>query len=428
MHAHFRKNKTATHAFDSMNGNDEDFAVYTLEEYQQANRNEEFVLKPSGGGAMWKMFDTNTRCYGCKILLENVQFTSRFNPARGDNKHRILFQVQNDLKAIFSSFGWFHNSLFHLINRDRQVINTLHPLVDSRSNFTTKAIYCNEHHCLQGVSVFQDTSSSSEAHGYHEHDDDANKSSIVDCFDWMFKSLDITLSILGVYVPAGQTIGYVISSLSSVLVKGPRPGDHPLSNPVPRWQQSRVSEEKTNNNVTNNNNNINNTSNNNTAANFLKQFTAEELAEQTRLLAEFESKREQNNKRKLDELNELKSKPALTTWDDETVIRKLVEQGMDETMVRGLTPQMFAPLKLMIEKQLSWQQRLEDETQRLVKQKEELENDLSRSKCKCCMEKDIDIVFEPCKHVVCCFECAGKLEKCLICRTAIRCRTKCFTA
>ncbi|GAB1604799.1 baculoviral IAP repeat-containing protein 7-B-like isoform X1 [Argonauta hians] len=46
----------------------------------------------------------------------------------------------------------------------------------------------------------------------------------------------------------------------------------------------------------------------------------------------------------------------------------------------------------------------------------ELENEVM---CKICFEKDIEVVFKPCKHMVCCVECSKKQLECPICRTKI---------
>ena len=42
-------------------------------------------------------------------------------------------------------------------------------------------------------------------------------------------------------------------------------------------------------------------------------------------------------------------------------------------------------------------------------------------KCKVCMEKEADIVFVPCAHVIC-HVCANSAPKCLVCRSQIECR------
>jgi hypothetical protein len=46
--------------------------------------------------------------------------------------------------------------------------------------------------------------------------------------------------------------------------------------------------------------------------------------------------------------------------------------------------------------------------------------------CKVCMDKDVDTVFLPCGHLVCCSNCSPALRNCAICRTLIRGTVKVF--
>jgi len=40
--------------------------------------------------------------------------------------------------------------------------------------------------------------------------------------------------------------------------------------------------------------------------------------------------------------------------------------------------------------------------------------------CKVCKDKEVNTVFLPCGHLVCCDDCSPKLRNCAICRTYIR--------
>lgn len=40
--------------------------------------------------------------------------------------------------------------------------------------------------------------------------------------------------------------------------------------------------------------------------------------------------------------------------------------------------------------------------------------------CKVCMDKEVNIVFIPCGHLVVCRECAPSLRKCPICRGLVK--------
>lgn len=48
--------------------------------------------------------------------------------------------------------------------------------------------------------------------------------------------------------------------------------------------------------------------------------------------------------------------------------------------------------------------------------------------CKVCMDKEVNIVFLPCGHLVCCQDCAPELRICAICRALIRGTVKTFLA
>lgn len=51
---------------------------------------------------------------------------------------------------------------------------------------------------------------------------------------------------------------------------------------------------------------------------------------------------------------------------------------------------------------------------------ERMEKQMEAFTCRVCMDREIDIVFCPCGHAVCCQFCAIRLDKCPICRTEIK--------
>ncbi|XP_076444797.1 baculoviral IAP repeat-containing protein 7-B-like [Babylonia areolata] len=57
-----------------------------------------------------------------------------------------------------------------------------------------------------------------------------------------------------------------------------------------------------------------------------------------------------------------------------------------------------------------------------------MENESLRDKqlCKICMERDVEVIFLPCKHFVCCAPCSAALRSCPICRVAIESVDKVF--
>ncbi|AUF81623.1 E3 ubiquitin-protein ligase IAP-3 [Malacosoma neustria nucleopolyhedrovirus] len=46
--------------------------------------------------------------------------------------------------------------------------------------------------------------------------------------------------------------------------------------------------------------------------------------------------------------------------------------------------------------------------------------------CVVCMDRDRCIMFTPCKHIVCCDDCAVVVDSCVVCRSLIEYRTKIF--
>ncbi|KAL8562474.1 hypothetical protein ACOMHN_008618 [Nucella lapillus] len=56
------------------------------------------------------------------------------------------------------------------------------------------------------------------------------------------------------------------------------------------------------------------------------------------------------------------------------------------------------------------------------------ENESLRDKqlCKICMERDVEVIFLPCKHFVCCAPCSAAVQECPICRVTIQSIDKVF--
>jgi len=54
-------------------------------------------------------------------------------------------------------------------------------------------------------------------------------------------------------------------------------------------------------------------------------------------------------------------------------------------------------------------------------------DDLSDSLlCRCCIDKEVNTAFFPCRHVVCCSECAPLCDTCPLCRSPVESREKIF--
>ena len=52
--------------------------------------------------------------------------------------------------------------------------------------------------------------------------------------------------------------------------------------------------------------------------------------------------------------------------------------------------------------------------------KDEIQNLIDEQTCKVCLDRTSNCVFQPCGHVCCCVECAGAVNKCPICRQALK--------
>lgn len=221
--------------------------------------------------------------------------------------------------------------------------------------------------------------------------------------------MDIVLKVSGVYVPLQSRTAYIISTLDQVQLH-PRPEFSPRARTrliaTTPSSNSRSNDEQTTTTITDN-----------STESIEKQFSAEELAEQMKLFAQYEERQ----KRKFDRI-ETKS----IALDDVEIKSELSKMGFDKSIVDAMQPEVYNGLKSMVEKQINLKRTLDEESAQLVKRKQELEDELMRLKCKCCYEQDVSIIFFPCNHIACCETCAKQLQKCLVCRTTIARRAKCY--
>lgn len=66
-----------------------------------------------------------------------------------------------------------------------------------------------------------------------------------------------------------------------------------------------------------------------------------------------------------------------------------------------------------------------EDVQSLVRENESLRE---KQQCKICMEQDVEVIFYPCRHFVCCASCGAGISTCPICRVPIQSRDKVFMA
>ena len=50
----------------------------------------------------------------------------------------------------------------------------------------------------------------------------------------------------------------------------------------------------------------------------------------------------------------------------------------------------------------------------------ELEQLEDKMKCKICLDAEVDQLFLPCRHIICCGDCARKVARCPVCREIIQ--------
>ena len=111
----------------------------------------------------------------------------------------------------------------------------------------------------------------------------------------------------------------------------------------------------------------------------------------------------------------------------EITFQELEKQGFERKTLETMSEDLIAPLCAMIQKQLQWANQLEVATQKLAREKTAQEDELAKAKCKICYENDMDVVFGPCNHMLCCANCAEKLKICPICRKSIQTKIHCFS-
>lgn len=378
----------------------EDVMVYTLDELKTATNT--FELRKSG--PMYNIYDTINNHNGISIMIEGVTF-DRIQVNEHDVRSKIRFHVPADNPALdaLDSHGWFTTFLRNKLGDEKSDPFTLVPIVPVFALLSTKVFYCREHNSMQNVYIWEQ---GVDDPSYHVHD---SSNEIISTHDWYRYTMDIVLKVSGVYVPPQSRIAYIISTLDQVQLH-PRPEFSPRVRT--RLMASPRSTSRSNDEQT-----TTTTTTDSSTESIEKQFSAEELAEQMKLFAQYEERQ----KRRVDQI-ETKS----IALDDAEIKSELSKMGFDKSIVDTMQPEVYKGLKSMVEKQINLKRTLDEESAQLVKRKQELEDELMRLKCKCCYEQDVSIIFFPCNHIACCETCAKQLQKCLVCRTTIARRAKCY--
>lgn len=65
------------------------------------------------------------------------------------------------------------------------------------------------------------------------------------------------------------------------------------------------------------------------------------------------------------------------------------------------------------------------DVEQLQKENESLKE---KQLCKICMEEDVEVIFYPCRHLVCCASCGTGIRECPICRSPIQSVDKVYLA
>jgi hypothetical protein len=383
--------------------------------------------------------------------------------------------------------SWIINQLHQRHQFNGRLATTLDMLIRTgRYKLTTKTFYCNEHDSFDNVALFHETESP-DVPRFHNHQDEQNESCIVSD-DWITnENLDIVLEVAGVFVPANNNeVAYLITLLKQVLIKdSPSPVYQANSLPLPplprldvfesgdssiqrilyvignridvldtiqHWRIAKIVATRTDNVFVHfesysdhwdewipmssnrlaalhtHTHNIQIMSDSDDSDNDTKAPTTKEIEEQRKLLETFAQRKREREKAKEDTFEQFKKQVCAGSNEitHEQLIVELGKQGFEKKMVQKMPEKVLAPLKSMVERQLNWQARLENETAKLAQDKEKQEDEVMKSKCKICFANDACILFMPCNHVTCCKVCSDKLSECPFCRKAIRSKLHCF--
>uniref|UniRef100_A0A3B3ZPH6 RING-type domain-containing protein n=1 Tax=Periophthalmus magnuspinnatus TaxID=409849 RepID=A0A3B3ZPH6_9GOBI len=110
------------------------------------------------------------------------------------------------------------------------------------------------------------------------------------------------------------------------------------------------------------------------------------------------------------------------------VIKSALEMGFERSLVKQTVQskiltsgENYRTVQELVSDLLSAEdQKREEEREMLAEAMEQLRRLQEERTCKVCMDKEVNIVFIPCGHLVVCKECAPSLRKCPICRGLVK--------
>jgi len=119
------------------------------------------------------------------------------------------------------------------------------------------------------------------------------------------------------------------------------------------------------------------------------------------------------------DVNDLFGKKDIKKNNKDTEAIKKNKINANETRLNETGRDVFAKLEEALNRVSKLERDLSEKDRNLSQNDREIQ-DLQRwRKCKVCMENEVDQVFIPCGHVICCKTCITKLQICPICRKSI---------
>jgi hypothetical protein len=440
---------------------EENVDVYTLDELKSSLNDFTMALSRN----MYNL--RNSQGHKVQLLLENVKFQSDDYDLIDQPDERVKLLLKIDLThpahEALNTNGWFHKWLMKT-SKQTNVIS----MIDKRSRLGgdfclihTKVLYCHEHGSIKDV--FKCDANVPEIGCVHNHEDESHESVKVRVSDVSFRdTIDVIIEICGLFAPANSTAVYYVTLLKQFQnhitptsttsnennskrrteVKAAFDSDWDLEEDCAVIEVEKKEEKKSSSERRKDKIKIFNVMTNTAKSKLIRKvhriecsddeasdgddifsLENENLEEQRRILEKFE--RDKNAKKVTTNdinNNHKHSKTKLMT--------ELQNQGFDQKVLEQMSEELLNPLLAMMQTQLDRQERLEEANScwtKLKKLREEQDEQLSsKSKCKICYEHEMNILFEPCKHIASCSNCSEKLKDCPICRIRICKKVQCY--
>jgi len=105
--------------------------------------------------------------------------------------------------------------------------------------------------------------------------------------------------------------------------------------------------------------------------------------------------------------------------DTEAINKNKINANANETRLNETGTDVFAKLEEALNRVSKLELDLSEKDRAISKKDSEIQDLQNWRNCKVCMQEEVDQVFIPCGHVICCKICITKLQTCPICRKPI---------